>query len=328
MSAPDLAKAVITGGLGLIGSCLARRLAAGGTQVEVIDAFVSDGGAHAANLASAPGVRIHRRDVQESGSLSGVFAGAAAVFHCAARTGHARSMEHPLEDVAANVAGTVAVLEAVRSHCPRAAVVFTSTRQVYGRAQTMPVDECHPLRPPDINAIGKRAAEDCCLLYHRVHGIPASVLRLSNVYGPGLRVKDAKQMFLGIWLRRALEGLPFAVFGDGQQRRDLIHVDDAAAALIAAASPAAAGRIYNVGHSDPVALSDLANRLVAIAGGSYELIPFPVDRAAIDIGDWATDASAIRNELGWSPRIDLEQGLRATVAYYRTHLAAYVEGAA
>jgi dTDP-glucose 4,6-dehydratase/UDP-glucose 4-epimerase len=206
-------------------------------------------------------------------------------------------------------------------------IVFASTRQVYGRPKYLPVDENHPINPVDVNGINKLAGEWYHLLYNDVYGIRACALRLTNTYGPGMRVKDARQTFLGIWIRQLIEQKPIQVFGTGEQRRDFNFVTDVVEALLfAAASDASAGQIFNLGHREHVSLKELAELLVRMnGGGRYEVIPFPEDRKPIDIGDYYADFRKIETVLGWSPQVTLESGLQETLKYYRQHHAHYWE---
>ena len=221
---------------------------------------------------------------------------------------------------------------ALRQAAPGAAVVHASTRQFYGRPQYLPVDERHPVVPPDANGVSKFAGEQYWLLEGRVQGRPVASLRLTNCYGPRLRIRDARQTFLGIWIRRVLEGEPFEVWG-GEQLRDLAYADDVVAGFLAAAEtllgPAperCAGRAFNIGGDAPVSLLRLAELLVDAAGqGSYEIRSFPPDRAAIDIGSYHADDRAFREATGWAPRVPLAEGLRRSVAWFRPRLADYIQ---
>jgi dTDP-glucose 4,6-dehydratase/UDP-glucose 4-epimerase len=185
----------------------------------------------------------------------------------------------------------------------------------------LPVDENHPVEPVDVNGINKWAGEWYHILYQRVYGIKTSVLRLTNTYGPGMRVKDARQTFVGIWIRSLIEGIPFKIFGDGEQKRDFNYVGDVVNALmLAATSEAAVGKIYNLGSREIVSLNELAKMLVDVARkGSYEKIPFPADRKAIDIGDYYSNYDLISKELGWSPKVNLKDGLTATMEYFQNN---------
>jgi dTDP-glucose 4,6-dehydratase/UDP-glucose 4-epimerase len=234
-------------------------------------------------------------------------------------------MTDPFTDLDINAAAQLSILEACREVSPGATVVFASTRQIYGRPDYLPVDEAHPIRPVDVNGINKVAGESYHLLYDRVHGIRSTALRLTNTYGPGMRVKDARQTFLGIWIKQILTGEPIKVFGDGRQRRDFTFVDDCVDALMLAAdSPIAAGHVYNLGSTEVISLAELAALLIEVAGeGSYELVPFPADRKQIDIGDYYGSSALIEAELGWRPHVGLREGLTRTLDYYRANAAHY-----
>jgi UDP-glucose 4-epimerase len=234
-------------------------------------------------------------------------------------------MTAPEEDLAINCTAQLQLLEACRAVNPGIAVVHAGTRQIYGRPDYFPVDERHPLRPVDVNGVNKMAGEAYHLLYRDVYGIKTRSLRLTNVYGPGMRIKDARQTFLGIWLRRVIEGEAFEVWG-GEQRRDLLYVDDAAEAfLFAAITPEAEGLALNIGGDEPVSLAVLAEALIeANGGGRYEIREFPPERKRIDIGDFLTDDSRFRAVCGWRPRFGLAEGLRLSLDYYRGRLASYL----
>jgi UDP-glucose 4-epimerase len=231
----------------------------------------------------------------------------------------------PEEDLAINCTAQLQLLEACRAVNPGIIIVHAGTRQIYGRPRYLPVDERHPLRPVDVNGVNKMAGEAYHLLYRDVYGIKSRSLRLTNVYGPGMRIKDARQNFLGIWLRRVIEGEPFEVWG-GEQRRDLLYVDDAAEAfLYAAVTPEAEGLALNVGGDEPYSLAALAEAIIeANGGGRYEFREFPPDRERIDIGDFLTDDRCFRALSGWRPCIRLTDGLRLSLDYYRSHLASYL----
>jgi UDP-glucose 4-epimerase len=247
------------------------------------------------------------------------------LFNLAGQTSHMDSMTDPQTDLDINCRAQLAILEACRLHNPSIRIVFASTRQIYGRPDYLPVDEKHPLRPVDVNGINKIAGESFHLLYSRVHGIAATALRLTNTIGPRMRIKDARQTFVGVWVRRLVEGQPFEVWG-GEQLRDFTFVDDAVEAfLLAAARPEAIGAVFNLGGPPRVTLQRLAELLVEInGGGSFVVREFPSDRKKIDIGDYYADDRLIARKLGWKPRTDLRTALARTVAFYRDELRHYV----
>jgi UDP-glucose 4-epimerase len=318
-------RVLVTGGQGFIGSNLVLRLAAAQADVTVLDCLAPGSGGNAFNLCAAGArISIHNADLRDADSLRKLLPGHHYVFHLGAQISHAESMRDPLADLDVNARGTLSVLEACRDVNPRGTIIFTSTRQVYGAPQYLPVDERHPLAPPDINGVNKLAAEWYVRLYHHVHGIRGSILRLTNTYGPRMRVCDARQTFVGIWIRLLIEGRPIEIFGDGSQKRDLNHVDDVVDALLLAAGEAALGRVFNLGDAKPVTLRDLAECMIAIKPGStYRLVDFPSDRKLIDIGDYSGDYAAFSQATGWKPRVNLEDGMRNTVEFFSQHRSRY-----
>jgi UDP-glucose 4-epimerase len=319
-------KVLITGGLGFIGSNLARRLADLGADVLVVDSLLPNTGANRVNLKDFEGkLRIQIADVGKSAEIAPLLQGRDVVFNLAGKVSHVDSMKDPLSDLDANVHAQVVLLEGCRRYVPEARIVYASTRQIYGRPISCPVDESHPVRPIDVNGINKAAGEAYHTLYHRIHGLQTVSLRLTNTFGPRMRVMDARQTFLGIWLRRVVEGGIFEVWG-GHQKRDLTYVEDAVDAFLAAgACSTAPGCIFNIGGCPPVSLSELAESLVTIAGtGHFETREFPPDRRRIDIGDYFTDDRLFRTITGWIPKTTLQQGLAHSVGYYRQCLNDYV----
>jgi UDP-glucose 4-epimerase len=326
-AAEELAgKAVlITGGLGFIGSNLARALVDLGCRVRLVDSLIPTHGGSLHNVAGIEDrVHIDRFDIRDLEGLPARLAGQELVFGLAGQTSHLDSMTDPRTDLDINCRAQLALLEACRAHNPDVRIVFASTRQLYGRPQYLPVDEGHPLEPVDVNGINKLAGERYHLLYGQVYGMAVSILRLTNTYGPRMRVRDARQTFLGTWIRAALTGEELLVYGDGSQRRDFTYVDDAVSALcLAATSPAALGEVFNVGGPDEVSLLELAELVTRLAGGSYRAVPFPDERLAIDIGDYVADDRKLRERLGWRPEVGLEEGLRRTLDFYREHGPVY-----
>ena len=323
---------LITGGLGFIGSNLAARLVDAGARVTLVDSLIPQYGGNPFNVDDIRDkVIINVCDVRDPFAMAYLLQGKDYLFNLAGQTSHIDSMTDPQTDLDINATAQLSILEASRKANPSIKIVFASTRQLYGKPDYLPVDEGHPVRPVDVNGINKLAGEWYHLLYNNVYGIRACALRLTNTYGPGMRVKDARQTFLGIWVRLLIEGKPIKVFGNGLQLRDFNYVDDCVDALmLAGASDEANGKIYNLGSSEVVGLKSLAEMVVGLGGelkigGSYELIPFPPERKAIDIGDYYSDFSLIAKELGWQPKIGLREGLEKTIAYYRAHFQHYWE---
>jgi len=319
-------KVLITGGLGFIGSNLAIRLVDLGAKVTLVDSLIPQYGGNLWNIEPIKDrVKVNISDVRDEHSMKYLVDGQDFLFNLAGQTSHIDSMEDPGTDLEINAVAQLKILEACRHYNPQIKLVFASTRQIYGKPISIPVDESHPLRPVDVNGINKMAGEQYHLVYNQVYGIRSSILRLTNTYGPRMRVKDARQTFLGIWIRRIIEGNPITIYGDGSQLRDFNYVDDVVDALmLAAATDKTNGQIYNLGAADTLSLTDTAKLLVDLnQSGQYEYIPFPENRKAIDIGDYSGNYSKIKQELGWQPRISLEEGLKRTLSFYQTNYPHY-----
>jgi UDP-glucose 4-epimerase len=318
---------MITGGLGFIGSNLAHKLVELGARVLLVDSLIPKYGGNVFNVSDIEDqVRINIADVRDEHGLRYLVQSQDLIFNLAGQVSHTDSMVDPYTDLEINARSQLSLLEACRYENPGTKIIFASTRQIYGRPDYLPVDERHPLQPTDVNGINKLAGEWYHIVYHQVYGLKTVSLRLTNTYGPRMRIKDARQTFLGWWLRQLLEGQTLQIFGDGLQVRDFNFVDDVVEAmLIAAATDAANGQIYNLGGEEPINLLNLARLLIEINGrGDYELISFPADRKRIDIGDYYGDYRKIRSKLGWRPQLGLRDGLTRTLNYFREHLERYI----
>ena len=320
------AKILITGGLGFIGSSLARALVTQGAQVTLVDSLIPQYGGNPFNIDGIQEkVAVNVCDVRDPFAMAYLLQGKDYLFNLAGQTSHLDSMTDPQTDLDINATAQLSILEACRKANTAIKIVFASTRQLYGKPDYLPVDEKHPVRPVDVNGVNKLAGEWYHLLYNNVYGIRACALRLTKTYGPGMRVKDARQTFLGVWVRLLLEGKPIKVFGDGLQLRDFNYVDDCVEALLlAGSSDTVNGKVYNLGSAEVVGLKELAEMMIDLGyGGSFELVPFPAERKAIDIGDYYSDFSLISRDLGWKPKIGLKEGLEQTLRYYGKHKQHY-----
>lgn len=317
---------LITGGLGFIGSNLAIRLAQAGSRVTLVDSLIPEYGGNLCNIEGNEGrLRVNVSDVRDVYSLRHLVRGQDYLFNLAGQTSHLDSMRDPFADLEINARAQLSILETCRDVNPTIRIVYAGTRQIYGRPDALPVSETHPIRPVDINGIHKVAGEWYHDLYWQVYGIPACTLRLTNTYGPRMRIKDARQTFVGVWVRRVLEGQPFEVWG-GDQLRDFTYVDDAVDALmLAATEDAAVGRSFNLGGCEVLSLRELAAQLTALVPGArFEIKDFPEERRKIDIGDYYSDDAAIRTTLGWTPRVAVGEGLARTLDYFRPLLDRYL----
>ena len=315
-------KVLITGGLGFIGSNLAKNLVKLGARVTLVDSLIPLHGGNHFNIEEIRNdVTINISDVRDSHAFTHLLRNQDYLFNLAGQTSHLDSMEDPQTDLDINANAQLSILEACRRTNPEVKVVFASTRQLYGKPKYLPVDERHPIDPVDVNGINKLAGEGYHLIYNKVYGIRSCVLRLTNTYGPRMRIMDARQTFLGLWIHHILNGKPLQVYGDGTQLRDFSYVDDCVnALLLSAITEVSNGKIYNIGGLEVINLKELAVLMTKQGyGGSFELVPFPAERKVIDIGDYYADCTLITKELGWRPRVGLSEGLTRTLQYYDEH---------
>lgn len=319
-------KVLITGGLGFIGSNLARYLVDLGAHVTLVDSLIPEYGGNLFNISGIENrVKVNISDVRDEHSMRYLVQGQDYLFNLAGQTSHMDSMQDPYTDLDINCRSQLAILEVCRKYNPDIQIVFASTRQIYGKPDYLPVDEKHLLRPVDVNGINKMAGEWYHILYNNVYGIRACALRLTNTYGPRMRIKDARQTFLGIWVRLLIEGRSFEVWG-GEQLRDYSYVDDTVDALLRAAlAPEANGQVFNVGGDRVISLKETADLMIEANGsGDYIICEFPVERKRIDIGDYYSDASLLEMSLNWKPQVKLERGFKFTLDFYRQYSENYL----
>jgi nucleoside-diphosphate-sugar epimerase len=318
---------IISGGLGFIGSNLAIRLVSYGAVVTLVDSLIPEYGGNWWNIEPVKNqVKINISDVRDEYSIRNLIQGQDYFFNLAGQTSHLDSMQNPFTDLEINSKAQLSILEACRKYNPTIKIVFASTRQLYGKPQYLPVDEKHPLYPVDVNGINKLSGEWYHIVYNHVYDIKTAVLRLTNTYGPRMRIKDARQTFLGIWIRNLIENKPITIYGNGSQIRDYNYIDDVVDAfLLVAASDLWNGSIFNLGHNEPISLKTTAEIMIEENhGGSYHFKEFPGDLIKIDIGDFYSDYGKINVLLGWSPRVSIREGIRQTLEYYLNNYNHYL----
>jgi len=321
-------RVMITGGLGFIGSNLARQLVDLGADILIIDSLIADYGGNLFNIRGIEDrVRVNIADIRQESTMHYLVRDREVIFNLAGQVSHIDSMRDPYTDLEINCRAQLSMLEACRRRNPAAKVVFAGTRQVYGKPDHLPVDERHLVRPTDINGINKVAGEYYHLVYNNVFGVRSCSLRLTNVYGPRQLIKHNRQGFIAWFIRLAIEGREIQVFGDGSQLRDFVFVDDATDAFLrAGASDVCNGEVFNVGGTDPISHRALVELLLEIAGtGSVRYVDWPSEKRRIDIGSFYSDSSRFRQATGWHAAVDLREGLTRTIAYVREHFSHYVD---
>jgi len=319
---------MITGGLGFIGSNLARQLAALGARVLIVDSLISEYGGNLFNIHGIEDrVTVNIADIRQQSTMNYLVREQDVIFNLAGQVSHIDSMREPYTDLEINCRSQLTVLEACRHHNPAVKVVFAGTRQVYGRPDSLPVDERHLVRPTDVNGINKAAGENYHIVYNNVFGVRGCSLRLTNVFGPRQLIRHNRQGFIGWFIRLAIEDRTIQIYGDGSQLRDFVYVDDAADAFLrAGASDACNGEVFNVGGDEPVSHRDLTTLLVEVAGsGRAEYVEWPADKKSIDIGSFYADSRKFKTTTGWAPAVPLADGLRRSIAFYRRHFDRYVD---
>lgn len=319
---------LITGGLGFIGSNLAHRLAEVGDDVDItiVDSLADGQGGNLFNIEGiSDRVKLHVADIGDSWVINHLVGGIDYIFDLAGSVSHIDSMQMPQIDLQLNCAAHLTLLEACRLFNPHVKIVHTSTRQVYGKPDYLPLDENHRLLPADINGVHKRTAELYYLLYGQSYGLRTVSLRLTNTYGARQQLRHNRQGFIAWFIRQAMDDATIELFGDGKQRRDLNYIDDVIdAILLAGASEESDGKIFNLGHHEIVSLAEVAAETIRQTGrGRAVGVPFPQERQLIDIGNCYCSYKKIEQTLGWRPRVVLSEGLRRTIEFYEANQRHY-----
>ena len=318
-------RVLITGGLGFIGSNLARRLVSLRAEVLLVDAMVPGFGGNMFNIQQIQKqVRVNFCDVRECYSMNYLVRDQDVIFNLAGSFNYLDAVEDPWRDLELTCRGALSLLEACRNNNPFAKVVFTGNRSQYGRIDSLPVREDQVRRPLQINAINNIAAEEYHILYNNVHEVKTTCLRLTNTYGPRHQMRHHKQGVVNWFIRLIIENREVPIFGDGRQVRDINYVDDVVEALLLAAmSEKANGQVYNLG-GEPIALLDLVKIMIDLTGkGGYRFMEYPDQFRVFDSGDYVADYGKIKKDLGWKPKVSLRHGLAKTFEYYAKYKKHY-----
>ena len=309
---------LVTGGAGFIGSNLARRLVEYDANITIVDSLIDDYGGNLFNIDGIEDrIKLNIADIRDESSMQYLVRGQDYIFNLAGQVSHIDSMSDPYTDLEINCRSQLSLLEACRKFNRKVKIIFAGTRQQYGRPDYLPIDERHLMHPTDVNGINKMAGEWYHILYNNVYNIRTSSLRLTNTYGPRQLMKHARQGFVSVFIRHAIDGKEIQIFGDGKQIRDFNFVDDVVNAfLITGIDDRANGEVYNLGGLEPVSLLDFVKVLSKLTDCSYRIVPFPEEKKRIDIGSIYMNYNKIRTSLGWEPKVTLQEGLEKTVSYY------------
>lgn len=317
---------LITGGLGMIGSTIARKLVDYGANVTIMDSCVEPFGANFFNIHDIRDrIQLNISDLRDRESIKVLVRNKDIIFNLAGQVSHNDSMENPFLDADINYIGHLNVLESLRKYNRDAVIVHAGSRLQFGRNEYIPVNERHPLRPRTPYALNKTAAENSYLFYHDIHGIRCVLFRVANPYGPRSQMKHCKYSMINWFIRQAMEGNTIRIFGDGEQLRDYIYVEDLADALIATAvSHKCYGEVFNIGSGVGTKFKDMVETILAAVGsGAGEYVPWPADYINVETGDYITDIGKLSRIIDWQPKTDLATGIRETHAFYEKYRQHY-----
>ena len=317
---------LITGGLGMIGSTIAGKLARAGADVTLVDACIEPYGANHFNIADIRDkVRVNIADIRDKEAMKCLVRGQDVIFNLAGQVSHNDSMDAPFLDADINYIGHLNVLECVRQHNPGAVILHAGSRLQFGQITQIPVNEEHPLRPRSPYALNKTAAENMYLFYHNLHGTRCIATRISNPYGPRAQMKHSKYCIVNFFIRQAMDGKTIKVFGDGSQVRDYIYIDDLAEAFLNAGSTEACiGQVVNLGSGEPTTFAKMVEVIRDVVGnGHVEHVPWPANYINVETGDYVADIRKLKTLTAWAPRTGFAEGVQRTFDFYRMHRQHY-----
>jgi UDP-glucose 4-epimerase len=319
-------RVLVTGGLGFIGSNLSARLVELGAKVTIVDNMMPRLGGNLFNVKEIMDhIQINFSDVRDEHSMDYLVKDQDFIFHLAGQVNHVDSIRNPIQDLDINCRGTLVLLESCRKYNREVKVNFSGTRGEYGASVKLPVAEDHPTNPKGIYAVTNLSAEKMVLVYDDVHKISGTCLRITNTYGPRHQMAHDEYGVLNWFIRKAIDNELIPVFGDGHILRDFLYVDDLVECFLQVAiCPSAYGEVFNVGTGIPISFIDLAKKIVEVAGsGKVAFTEFTKERKEVEPGDYYTDISKVRKVVGWTPKTDLNEGLKKTIEFYRKYKKEY-----
>jgi UDP-glucose 4-epimerase len=322
----DHLKILITGGFGFVGSNLAHACVQSGAAVTIYDCLDPNSGGNLFNVQAIRGkVEIILSDILNFNDVCRSVVDKDLIFNCAASTSHPFSMREPWINTDVNSKGVINLLEAVRRFNRKAKLIHLGTTTQLGPLQYKPADEKHPEFPTDIYSASKSASEKYVLLYGKAYGIPVTVIRLPNIFGPRAAVHSPEFTFNNFFVGLALQGREITVFGTGEQLRNVLFVDDAVGALMMASrADATNGEVFLAVGDEHYSVARIAEETVRhIGSGSVRYVPWPHERKVIEVGDAVYTNGKFKAAVSWTPRTSLERGLSVTGEFYRAHAKEY-----
>jgi len=316
---------LIVGGCGFIGSNLAKECIDRGANVTIFDSLDPNLNANLANLEDIGLIRVVKGDTRNFSEISREIKDRDIIFNCAGQTSHSLSMKDPYLDLDVNCRGTLNILEALRQFNIKARVVYIGTSTQTGKMQYSPLDEKHPEFPLDIYSAHKVIAEKYHFIYHKMYDVKATVLRCPNCYGPRAPIGSREYGFLHYFIGLALQNKQLTLFGEGNQKRNIIYVRDLVNALIKISqADNTIGETYFIGGERQYSLKEVAHTIVRLFGGSIKNAEWPEDKKRMEIGDVEISSDKLKGAINWEPRYTLEKGLKETKDYFCDRLDKYL----
>lgn len=308
---------LITGGAGFIGSYLCEKYTKEEHTVLCLDNFLSGNLLNVRHLLDYRNFKLIKGDIRDFDLLERISRDADVIFHLAAQIHVDRSYVEPRLTYDINVMGTQNVLEVARIYDIKK-MIHASTSEVYGSAQYVPIDEKHPLDAPHPYGASKIAADRMCSAYIQTYGMNISIPRFFNIFGP--RQRDIGYGgVISIFTRRVLNNIPPVIYGDGLQTRDYTYIEDAVRAFDLVLNHESRMEPVNIGSGKEVSIIDLANLIISLCGKKGKVKPFHVEPRIGEVEKLIADSTKAKKVLGWKPKYDLKEGLRAFIQWYKRY---------
>jgi nucleoside-diphosphate-sugar epimerase len=309
-------KVLILGGLGFIGRNLYISLVSDHYNVTILSDRIYQGEGEAIDDQTRRNIIVG--SILDKDFIEKTVADFDVIFSLAGSSGASDSIKDPYHDLDTNLKGHLNILEACRKYNPKALLIFPSSRLVYGKPETNPVNERHPLRPESIYAIHKLTTEHYYLLYQRLYNINCIIFRISNPFGPYQRFGSNHYGILNWFIHKALVKEEIEIYGDGSQKRDFIYIDDLTNLFkLSIDQSQLFGKIFNVGFGKGISLKsvvDIIGQCIPDVKTTFK--PWPEIDKMIETGDYISDISLLKKEIGWEPGISFEEGIKKTISFY------------
>jgi len=317
---------LITGGLGFIGSTLAIKLVECGAKVTLFDSMIEGYGGNLFNIEKIKDqVTVNFADIRDQVVMNYLVREKDYIFHLAAQVSHIMSLTNPFPDIDINIKGTAVILEACKKFNKDAVIIRTGTRGQYGSVKLLPVNEEAHTYPKGIYEVSQLTSEKLMQVYNDIHKLKCVMLRLTNIYGPRAQMRSSHFGVVNWFVRLAIDKEMIKVFGSGKIKRDFVYIDDCVDGILKTAENGDCyGEIFNIGDENPSNFLELAEIICELEpNAKWEFAPFTEERAAQEPGDFYSDISKINSFTSWRPKVELKEGLKKTIEFYKKNKQYY-----